>query len=196
MSSLELAQDILLMQQITARAKLNEEILGRINSADMEREFTYSISTPFDSIQNRLAQPTSYHFSEIALIKSRSQFAITLLELCQPIQVQPVEDFFNDKLDYSIHQFADLGRLNKDLLPIATKYELFGSTPKAIAVLQKFKENYDNIHIALGKIEQNCHSRQVRLNAVRTQVTALNKRLEELKEDIEKLKTTINNQTY
>jgi hypothetical protein len=196
MSSLELAQDILLMQQITARAKLNEEILGRINSADMEREFTYSISTPFDSIQNRLAQPTSYHFSEIALIKSRSQFAITLLELCQPIQVQPVEDFFNDKLDYSTHQFADLARLNKAMLPIATKYELLGSNPKVIAVLQKFKENYDNIHIALGKIEQNCHSRQVRLNAVRTQVTALNKRLEELKEDIEKLKTTINNQTY
>jgi hypothetical protein len=161
----------------------------------MEKDFSYAISTPFDAQSRSAVARVPGHPSGIEL-KKYHQSTVNLLELCQPIQVQPVEDFFNDKLDYSIHQFADLGRLNKDLLPIATKYELFGSTPKAIAVLQKFKENYDHIHIALGKIEEDCYARQTRRIAVRTQVAELNKRYEDLRAETDALKSTINNQTY
>jgi hypothetical protein len=66
----------------------------------------------------------------------------------------PIQDIFNDKLDFSCNTFDDIVRLNAGLLSTSQKYELFGTSTKAQQELQKFLNNFELLQIFLGQIEE------------------------------------------
>jgi len=65
-------------------------------------------------------------------------------------------NFFNDNLDYSVHSFNDLERLNEKIPQIASKYS-FLDAKKSEPLLAKFVENMEVLHALLVPLEQQLH---------------------------------------
>ncbi|CAF1630320.1 unnamed protein product, partial [Didymodactylos carnosus] len=61
------------------------------------------------------------------------------------IELTVIPDIFNDKLNYTCVNYADLVRLNKEMLAVVHKYELFGDGEKAKNEVNKFLENFQLI---------------------------------------------------
>ncbi len=164
-------EDIVLIKKITAIAKINQEIIDRIPWKDVGKKPTYTVQS---NQQEGL-------LTKIKLVRSAST-AVDLVQLCQPIQIQAIEDYFNDKLDYNVRNISDITRLNGSMLPVAHKYELFGPTPKALRVLRQFKENYEAIQIALGKIEEVFYERNDSEKVLNAKVDQLNARADQIRQ--------------
>lgn len=68
------------------------------------------------------------------------------------VGVRNVPYIFNDKISYKVTSFNDVRYLNEVMLPVATKFELFGISEKALQELEKFKTNFELLQTALGKL--------------------------------------------
>lgn len=170
MSAQRTSPDMELMSKIAALANINAEIILRLNNSKIQNPLTYRVSAS----GNRTG-----HVQLAAVVRDTYVDPFTL---CNQIQIQPVEDYFNDKLDYRVQNYADLCRLNAAMLPIAKKYELFGPTPKALEILQLFKGNYESIQIALGAIEEVANGRGEFRASVEQKITKVNALIDQVKE--------------
>jgi hypothetical protein len=68
------------------------------------------------------------------------------------VQLHSIEDFFNDKLDYTCKNFADLERLNKDMLTVALKCALFEENAKSVLYFRQFVENFRRVSVGLEQL--------------------------------------------
>jgi hypothetical protein len=67
------------------------------------------------------------------------------------VQLHSIEDFFNDKLDYTCN-FADLERLNKHMLTAALKCALFEENAKSVLYFRQFAENFQQVSVGLEQL--------------------------------------------
>uniref|UniRef100_A0A0G4HS00 Uncharacterized protein n=1 Tax=Chromera velia CCMP2878 TaxID=1169474 RepID=A0A0G4HS00_9ALVE len=65
----------------------------------------------------------------------------------------PIEDLFNDKLNFQCRKFNDLARLNGEMWRVAKKYEMFEGSSRSEKVLQDWLENFNRLMVALGTLE-------------------------------------------
>ena len=61
----------------------------------------------------------------------------------------PVEDIFNDKIDYSCKTFADIKRLNQHMKTVAAKFKRLRDGTEDIA---KFLKNYELLQVENNQI--------------------------------------------
>lgn len=90
-------------------------------------------------------------------------------------------DIFNDKLDWNASGWEDLKKLNRTILPIAEKFELFDtSNEKAKAELVKYLHNFEIIQVGLGAVQEKTLSHQSKLKALQDDVGKINKSIQDL----------------
>ena len=120
--------------KIKAIAKVNSEIIARVT------EIRVSMWEAYQAAKNG-----KMHATPAQLVHNLR--VTTALRLLAPT------DIFNDKIRYECASFADLCRLNVEMLTVAKKFAFFGETARAVAELQKFRTNLELVQTALGQIE-------------------------------------------
>lgn len=68
-------------------------------------------------------------------------------------QLLTIDDLFNDRINYTVTNFEDLVRLNKEIHRVAIKYRMFEGSSRALAILQQFLSNFEILQQLLGEIE-------------------------------------------
>lgn len=101
------------------------------------------------------------------------------------VQLRPVEDFFNDKINYSCTTFDDVVRLNEEMHKVCQKYKLFGATEDALRVISDFQSNLEIIQQMLGEIETLLQPATSRLAEISSQVNVANEAMLQTKHKIE-----------
>eukprot|EP00386_Alphamonas_edax_P002282 GDKI01006811.1.p1 GENE.GDKI01006811.1~~GDKI01006811.1.p1 ORF type:complete len:133 (-),score=34.96 GDKI01006811.1:37-435(-) len=109
----------------------------------------YTYTLEFDKETKRFSvKPEPVRLSAARIVKE-TPFHPTKYEL------EDIPDTFNDKLDFtSVQTFERVAELNRRMLPVAKKYELFGGSEPSLAVLQKFHHNFIGIQTYLGCIQE------------------------------------------
>jgi hypothetical protein len=159
-----MAEDSLLLQKIDAIAKINTEIINRIqakkkvcigakyeikiaalskkkeakNDGEIKmvdrRRFLKANprnNTAVHQLDNYVLHTTTVE-KEVKLIKD--QWILTC-------SFTPIEDLFNDKLNFGCKTFEQIVTLNRDMLRVAQKYKMFGGSQPAIEALKLFLTN-------------------------------------------------------
>jgi hypothetical protein len=98
---------------------------------------------------------------------------------CTEKTLSPVEDFFNDKLDFKCLSFKDLDRLNTEILPVARKFKLFECSKGALDALRLFLTNYEVIQVLLGEIEAALQDQESQLEEHQERINKLNDEVRE-----------------
>lgn len=70
------------------------------------------------------------------------------------LDMREIPDVFNDKLNWKYDDWESLLDLQRKVLKVAQKYELFGESPKASESLRDFLSNLETIQLELGGIEE------------------------------------------
>jgi hypothetical protein len=167
-----------MFQKIKAIAAVNNEIVERLKQrkeviTDYSYNFTYSDyinSIPQFTLEENAHTETGEYYLK--------NFHVT-------VQLHTIEDIFNDKLDYNCKNFADLERLNRDMLKVSLKYELFGESEKSISCLKKFLDNFEQIQVGLGQLETVMFNKESKNDRLQKKVEKLNEILAELSTEIQ-----------
>lgn len=124
-----------------------------------------------------LWQPSSMrHVVTETLIETPSAWIVDAWKPDGATGVLPVVDILSDtQLDYDTKSFADLRRLNNHMLPLATKYKLFGETAAAKGHVLPIMRNFQAIHQALEQVWASLADDTSQLAAVTHEIAAINK---------------------
>ncbi len=98
------------------------------------------------------------------------------------IQLDPIIDLFNDRLNYVCNSLEDVVRLNRDMLPIALKYDFLGNSAKSNAELSKFLKNYQLINESLVQTEKNLQPLFNQHTFIRESIETINEKIRQLRE--------------
>jgi len=195
-------KDTPLIQKIDAIAKVNNEIITRIELMSKEDiiigyDYTLSQNMQKQSINVRSDLPSKvFSISDRKITKNASEI---INAWCPVKELQKIDDFFNDNLDYNCNSFSDIIRLNKEMVRVSKKYVIFDCTQTAINVISSFLDNIEILQTFLGEIETLLsQSSPSKLEKLTAQINSLNKTLEgvaksvvEVNEDEQKIKQKI-----
>jgi len=164
-------KDTILLQQIAALAKVNNEIIERLKSkinANIIVGYKYTLS-------NNGRTENALSVSENKITEQASNI---LASWCPSENLIKLKiDYFNDNLDFSCDNFEDIIRLNKEMVRVSEKYTIFDCTESALDVIKNFKLNFETLHVFLGDIEQKFQDEQSRLEKLEKSASQLNENL-------------------
>jgi hypothetical protein len=159
------AQDTVatLLQKISALASVNREIASRISSKKEVTRLEYEIV--YDSQKNQfVSAEVATPFDARSITTSwRSKVALN-----------PIEDIFNDNLQFGVAEFDSLMMLNEKMLAVAQKYKLFGESEPAREKLRQFLTNFELVQTAIGSLESDLQDSTSGRAEVAQNVAALN----------------------
>jgi hypothetical protein len=173
----------MLLQKITALAKVNQEIINRLKQrkGNLITGFTYTgtFNTAYNSFTYKRydEEDPAFQLTEQPSVVNAEYF---IRDFQMTIQLHTIEDIFNHNLNYNCQRFADLERLNRDMLRVALKYKLFGENAESTPYLRKFLENFEKIQVALGELETAVMDKQSIKETLQKRVDALNKEIKDL----------------
>jgi hypothetical protein len=161
-----------LLLKIRAIKTVNDEIIARVVAKKMVKSaYVYSVHP---KLSGGLVQ-----YSADVEVRSFARDAVVTATPIAPSAMQCVKDLFNDKLAYSLQSYADVVRLNEEMLPVAEKYLLLREEP-ACGELRKFLTNYELLQVQLGATESalmDCISKE---EVLQSAVKKVNDALKEL----------------
>jgi len=165
-------RDLELLQKIQAIAKVNEEIITRISNKK-------SIVVGHSYFLGHQCTKTPQFFLQES---KEMQDVNKVLQSWIPngATITPIEDFWNDKIDYSCTTFADICRLNKDLLRVAVKYRLLGGSADAIEIIEMFMRNFECLQVFLGSLEEKLMDHSSRFTEINQKVDQINQLLADI----------------
>jgi hypothetical protein len=169
------------LAKIKGLATVNSEIIQRLSQPQQQRVVAYKYyveyaDQSFKVREEKEERPGTRVFNP--LLTSVSPF---VADWRGNVDLIRVDDIFNDKIDYDCTCFQDIVRLNEALLGVAKKYELFGESEKAINEVEKFKANFESLHLSLGLVERQVVDTDSELAKYRAEVEELNNILSRLK---------------
>jgi len=100
--------------------------------------------------------------------------------------IKPIEDFWNDKIDYSCTTFEDVCRLNKELLRVAVKYRLLGGSAEATEVIEMILRNLECLQVFLGNLEENVQDQPSKFIDLNQKIETINKLLSDISPSLHK----------
>jgi len=163
-------QDIELLKKIQAIVTINEEIIQRVKAKQ-----SVVTSCNFTVVQGQ--------FTVEVKETKESQNAQDLIKLWQAkVELTPVEDIFNDKIEYTCTTIDDVGNLNGQILRVAQKFKRFGGSSEAVEDLIKFKENVEKIQVCLGELEEKLMDVDSKLGELNQSAEKINKKIARLQE--------------
>jgi len=164
----------MLLAKVTALAKVNGEIIQRINSKPNKITFEYYLT------QNPTTAEEKKGCFNIQEVKVNANAVGIVKKWTQNVQLTVIKDIFNDKTDYTCKSFEDLVRINGTMLEVVQKYELFGESDKAKLEISKFLSNFEVIQTKLGEIEEELADSNSQLLQFEEKVKLINDTLVEL----------------
>jgi len=169
-----------LLDKIDAIAKLNDQKIEQIKnkqSSDVKIAYKYTFTTKKTvtvSARNHIPTGDTFEITELPVTNTASSI---LSYWCPEKDLHRINDYFNDNLDYTCNKFADIERLNKDMVRVAKKFVIFDCTQTSLDVIQSFLQNMEILQEFLEEIEDSFKDAPRRYDEVIKQVNALNKAL-------------------
>jgi len=160
----------LILQKLSALAKVNAEIIARIKShKTVILRYQYQI----------IWRPNQKQFTVVQ--KAVQKDAQTIINEWKSFQkFEEIPDTFNDKLLYNATTFHEVIKLNEEMLPVAQKYKLFGGSSESLEVLSQFLKNYEVVQVNVGNLEEKMMGVKVD-PAVKEKIDSINAEILELK---------------
>jgi len=172
-------EDTVLLAKITAIAKVNQEIIKRI---EFEANNMLILSRKYRFVFNEGTFSVLEDIQEIKASKVISQWKPKGKEA---LRNDKEMNLFNDNLDYSCNSFEDIKRLNNKMQIVTEKFgwlDPFRSPP----VLRAFLSNYELLQVYLGQIEEQLLDCESKLYLFSQQVQQLNNLYSQIANQIEK----------
>lgn len=99
--------------------------------------------------------------------------------------LSPVEDIFNDQLDFACSSLEDLKRLNAKMLQVAGKFKFFDCTEHALGLLREYLANYEVIHALFSEINEAIREYKSDLEAHQNTINTINEEIRDRLSGIE-----------
>ncbi len=139
-----------ILRKIESIAKINDEIINRINSkTKLIKSFKYYVKESLSDNNSKVKYP----IFEVKQEKEEENVSKIISEWKKSLSITKIDDVFNDNINFSCKYFNDIIRLNKEMVSVSKKYRLFGETEQSKIELNKFKNNYEVLQTGLGEIE-------------------------------------------
>jgi hypothetical protein len=181
LSSTQTYNTNIMLQNISALVKVNQEIINRLKErkGNLNTGYKYvgTFNPAYNSHYGRYEGDPAFQLTQQASTKNVEHY---IRDFQVTIKLHTVEDIFNDKLNYNCQRFADLERLNTDMLRVAFKYKLFGENAESTPYLQQFLENFEKIQVALGELETVVMGQESYKETLQKRVDALNQEIKDL----------------
>eukprot|EP01125_Pyxidicula_operculata_P001768 TRINITY_DN11600_c0_g1_i1.p1 TRINITY_DN11600_c0_g1~~TRINITY_DN11600_c0_g1_i1.p1 ORF type:complete len:391 (-),score=52.83 TRINITY_DN11600_c0_g1_i1:107-1279(-) len=165
-------RDLELINKIQGISNINKEAIARISELTKNNEII--VSYRYTITESNSLYVLNEQKTVIPAIDIRDSWK-TQSTLCT------VEDFFNDKLDYSCTSYQDIVRLNQSMLVVARKYRIFECTRDSLNVLEQFKKNFEELQIYLGEIEAMLENAKSKRDVIQPYVDQLNEAMSRVK---------------
>jgi hypothetical protein len=128
----------LILKKIKAVSTVTAEIITRIRAVSEVSSYSYLIKTTAGSDGFPVVSFEEIKSSEPTADALRRKLSSLTKNLLQ------TDDIFNDHIDYNtMNSLDDVENLNRKLLLVAQKYELFGDSDRARKELEKFLHNFE-----------------------------------------------------
>ena len=177
MSAINIHKVSELIKLIDEIAAKNRQTIERINAKLQKSVLTYNYIVEFSRDSKTLnpkflVQQQQKHVSTKSLIDQWRN---------DRIKLSIIPDIFNDKINFDCFTYSNISRLNKAMLRVVHKYELFGETEKAYEEVNKFYNNFEHLQTLLAEIEKI-------FNEPESQLSHLNERFDNITNELNYLK--------
>jgi len=160
-----------LLKKIEAVAKINDEIIVKINERKIKKSFSCNVEQ-VGHPQRRYILNEEVVEEPVADLTKAWEFKGT------KEFVTDVWDIFNDHVDYNATSFTAICALNKTLLEISKKFKLFDKNNEAaVANLTKYLKNLEVVQTALGSVDELTMDDKSHLDEIRAQFDIVNEHL-------------------
>eukprot|EP01119_Soliformovum_irregulare_P014160 TRINITY_DN3857_c0_g1_i1.p1 TRINITY_DN3857_c0_g1~~TRINITY_DN3857_c0_g1_i1.p1 ORF type:complete len:242 (+),score=44.63 TRINITY_DN3857_c0_g1_i1:82-726(+) len=175
--------DAIPFRKFDAIFTVNKEIIARINQHPSSVLVDFAYSLKIEEGRKTL------ELVEQKITKQKKQ----LLTCWKPsVQLRPIKDLFNDKIDWTCKRFEDVVHLNDQLHEVCHKYEMFEGTSPALEAIQNFLTNMEILQQLLGEIESILQPPDSKMQEVTPQIQAINTFLSQAKKRSEERANTLN----
>eukprot|EP01125_Pyxidicula_operculata_P021128 TRINITY_DN8029_c0_g1_i2.p1 TRINITY_DN8029_c0_g1~~TRINITY_DN8029_c0_g1_i2.p1 ORF type:complete len:273 (+),score=40.44 TRINITY_DN8029_c0_g1_i2:38-856(+) len=143
--------DMYLINKIESISKINNEIISRIEDLVDTNKQVVSFQFSLVESQNLSNNLPRYVLNERTITASARDIRDSWRSKSTTLAF--IEDYFNDKINYSCTNYQDIVRLNQSMASVSKKFALFGGSADASAILEIFKKNIEQLQEYLGEIE-------------------------------------------
>ncbi|CAF2045199.1 unnamed protein product [Rotaria magnacalcarata] len=160
-----------ILRQVETLKKHNDEIFKYIDGRNMVNKFQYNVT------QSMVNDCYKFDVTENTVEESGNTI---INSWHSSIQMTVIPDIFNDKINHSCSNYADLVRLNSEMYIVVQKYELFGDSDRARQEMLKFLENFRLIQTNLKLIEAKAEHEINKLEELKNKINDINHQFENL----------------
>lgn len=168
----------LLMKQVAGLSAVNREIIDRIEKKGAIQRYHYKLVPEVESAhadpngnasqssdtrqrffngRPAASQPLQLRLNGDPAIRVEERIdqirAAPIVDEFRPeIQLEPVQDLFRDKLDYTCNSFKDIARINNAIPKIVHQFSVL-LPDIALPLGRQYLKNLELLQVALGKLE-------------------------------------------